>query len=181
MGDIMFSSPTHNLAQALASAPNKKVYRYTQTLRNPFPGSPLSHVAGHHFIELLLLFGPLSERYQTQKLKDISEEYGRRWLRFVVGEEPWAQYETGNEEKIMVINGRTGFELRTREEDVVESEVSEEGARRYKGWGAVREVMQDLAKEKGIVKAEEARMEWGTDGGIFRLAGLLGPYGIVLP
>lgn len=31
------------------------------------------------------------------------------------------------------------------------------------------------------VKGAEVRMRWGTDGGFWRLAGVKGPYGVVLP
>lgn len=181
MGDVMFSSPTHNLAQSLASSSNKNIYRYSQMIRNPFPGSPLYHVSGPHSIDNFFLFGTLRERYPTQKLRDLSEEFGKRWLRFAVGLEPRSGYVKGDE-KIMVIHGRSGFELRSRDEDVMESAKSEEGARRYGAWEVIAEVLKDLASgERGIVKGEEARMEWGTDGGVFRLAGLAGPYGVVIP
>ncbi|PVH81523.1 alpha/beta-hydrolase [Cadophora sp. DSE1049] len=183
MGDVMFSSPTHNLAKSLITnlGNKKKIYRYTQTVRNPFPGSPVYQVAGPHSIDSFFLFGTLRERYPTKKLRDLSEEFGKRWLRFAAGIEPWAQYET-KEEKIMVINGITGFDLRSQEDDTIDSAASEEGVRRYEGWEAIADVMQKLAEgDHGRENGEKARMEWGTDGGVFRLAGLQGPYGVVLP
>jgi hypothetical protein len=94
MGDIMFSEPIHRLALSLASS-KKKIYHYTQTIRNPFQGSLLHQIPGHHFIDLLFLFQTLRERYPSQKLRDISEEYGRRWIRFAAGEMPWEEYKLG--------------------------------------------------------------------------------------
>jgi hypothetical protein len=180
MGDIMFSEPTNKVAVALGSPSNrKKVYRYTQTQRNPFQGSYLHQIPGHHFIESLFLFQTLMERYPSQKLRDLSEEYGKRWIRFAVGQEPWEEYRLDGEEgegNIMVINGRTGFEIRSRKEDEAEGAVCEEGERRYSEWETVAEVMGDIAKVGGVQLAELARWKWGTDDGVFRLAGLKGPY-----
>jgi hypothetical protein len=180
MGDLMFSEPMHKLVASLGSpSSNKKVYRYTQTLRNPFQGSLLHQIPGHHFIDLLFLFQTLRDRYPSQKLRDISEEYGRRWIKFAVGEEPWEEYRldrTEGEGKSMVINGRTGFEVRSRREDEAESDISEEGERRYVGWEVIGEIMRDLVNEGGVRKGEDVKWKWGTDDGIFRLAGLKDPY-----
>lgn len=132
----MFSEPIHKLTGSFASLSSKKVYHYTQTLRNPFQGSLLHQIPGHHFIEALFLFQTLREKYPSQRLKDISEEYGKRWISFAAGEEPWEEYRLHGgvgDGKIMVINGRTGFEVRSRNDDEVESKISEEGERRYAG------------------------------------------------
>lgn len=181
MGDIMFSEPIHKLAVSLGSPfSNKKVYRYTQTVRNPFQGSLLHQIPGHHFIDLLFLFQTLKERYPSQRLRDISEEYGRRWIGFAVGKEPWEQYRLEGEKgegKIMVINGRTGFEVRSRKEDEAESAISEEGERRYVGWKAIGDIVGDIVRSSGVKTGEDVKWKWGTDDGIFRLAGLKGPYG----
>jgi hypothetical protein len=180
MGDLMFSEPIDKLAASLGSSSSrKKIYRYTQTLRNPFQGSLLHQIPGHHFIELLFLFQTLRERYPSQKLRDISEEYGKRWIKFAAGEEPWEEYRRGgrNEEgKMIVINGRTGFEVRSRSQDEAESMISDEGERRYVGWAAIREILTDIVKSDGVEAAEGMKWKWGTDDGIFRLAGLGGPY-----
>ena len=123
MGDVIFSEPTHKLASSLAiqKAPyKKKVYRYAMTMRNPFLGSPLHQIPGHHYIDLLLLFGTLMERYPTQRLRDLSEEFGRRWLRFGARLEPWGEYEVVGEEddgKIMIISGTEGFTVKSRKQD----------------------------------------------------------------
>jgi hypothetical protein len=183
MGDIMFSQPIHKLSRALASqneANKKKIYRYTQTVRNPFPGGLLHQIPAHHFIETMFLFGTLRHRYPSQRLKELSDEYGRRWIKFTYGLSPWEEY--AEDEKIVVIEGRAGFDLRSRREDEEKSGLAEEGERRYKGWEAIWEVMNDIAGGvEGSIKGEEARIRWGTDGGIFRLAGFDGPFGIVLP
>ena len=179
----MFSEPIHKLAGSLASLGSKKVYRYTQTLRNPFQGSLLHQIPGHHFVEVLYLFQTLVERYPSQKLKDISEQYGKRWISFAAGEEPWEEHKLDGGEgdgKIMVINGRTGFEVRSRYNDEVESKISEEGERRYAGWEVTREIMEALANEGESGRGESVRWNWGTDDGIFRLAGLEGPYENIL-
>jgi len=183
MGDVMFSEPIHKLAVSLASSKKKKVYRYTQTIRNPFQGSLLHQIPGHHFIDLLFLFQTLKERYPNQELRDISEEYGKRWIKFAVGEEPWEEYKLGSkdEEKIMVINGRKGFEIRTRREDELESAINEEGKRRYAGWEVIGEIMADLVNSNGVEGAVEVKWKWGTDDGIFRLAGLNDPYRDIIP
>jgi hypothetical protein len=74
-----------------------------------------SRVLFHHqFIDLLFLFQTLRERHPSQKSRDISQEYGERWFEFSVGEEPWEPFrlDGGVEEgKVVVINGRTGFEV----------------------------------------------------------------------
>jgi hypothetical protein len=186
MGDLMFSEPSHKFVNYLASqhSPNKKkIYRYTMTMRNPFPGSNLHQIPGHHFIDILFLFQTLRERYPTKRLRNLSEEFGKAWLRFGVGKEPWDEFKKGEgEEKIMVFNGVDGCSLRSRKEDERLSAGAEEGERRYKGWEAIAEVMGDLAKAKrGVVSAEETRLAWGPDGGVFRLIGLKGPYGVVIP
>lgn len=179
----MFSEPIHKLTGSLASLSSKKVYRYIQTLRNPFQGSLLHQIPGHHFIEALFLFQTLREKYPSQRLKDISEEYGKRWISFAAGEEPWEEYRLHGgvgDGKIMVINGRTGFEVRSRNDDEVESKIIEEGERRYAGWEVTREIMEALAKGDDSGRGENVRWNWGTDDGIFRLAGLKCPYENVL-
>lgn len=186
MGDIMFSEPSHKFVNYLASQPSthkKHAYRYTMTMRNPFPGSNLHQIPGHHFVDLLFLFQTLRERYPTKRLRNLSEEFGKAWLRFGVGKIPWPEFKKGEgEEKIMVFNGVDGCSLRTREEDEGLSARSEEGERRYKGWDAIADVFTNLAKGKnGAEGAEDARLAWGPDGGLFRLIGLNGPYGVVIP
>lgn len=180
MGDVMFSQPAHKLTRALASSTNPhkmKVYRYHQSIRGPFLGDHFQ-IPGPHSIEQLFLWGTMRDSYSSQKLRDISDEYGKRWIAFGNGKAPWQEF--GAEQNIMVIDGRKGFELRTRSEDEAESKWAEEGERRYKGWEVFEEVMVDLVEERGIEGAARARMEWTTDGGINRLAGLKGPFGGVL-
>jgi hypothetical protein len=181
MGDIAFSEPAHKLATSLSLSSNKKVYRYTLTMRNPFPGSDLYQIPGHHFIDLLYLFRTLRDRYSRTKDKEISDEFGKRWLAFGAGKEPWDEYKEG-EEKIMVVSGREGWVVKSREVDEVESKEAEEGERRYRCWEVLGDVMRDLVTgERGEVKGEETRLAWGPEGGIYRLVGMEGPSGVVIP
>jgi hypothetical protein len=184
MGDMTFSQPIHKVSSFIASLPpsptKKKIYRYTQTYRNPFPGSTLYQIPGHHFIDMLFLFGTLRERYPSQKLRDLSDEFGKRWLRFGVGLAPWEEYVLDGREdegKIMVINGRKGFDLRSRKEDVEESRLSEEGERRYVAWETMMEVMDGIAREQGVAKGEAAMWKWLANDGMLGLVGVKGPYG----
>ena len=88
---------------------------------------------------------------------------------------------TEDEGKIMIIGGSEGWSLKSRKQDERESKVVEEGERRYKGWEAIADVMRKLAEvDSGFVK-ENARLAWGPDGGIYRLLGVQGPYGVVRP
>lgn len=187
MGDVAFSEPSHKLATKLASVPqkiSKQVYRYTLTLRNPFPGSPYHQIPGHHFIDVLFLFGTLQFRYPMQRQRDLSTEFMKRWLLFGTGQEPWDQHviDGSNEEgKIMVVDGLNSWDIRTKKEDERKSKLSEEGPRRYQNWQVIAEVMNDIGKDH-IKNGVEARMSWGTDGGIFRWAlPKESPVGIVLP
>jgi hypothetical protein len=68
----------------------------------------------------------------------------------------------------MVINGRTGFEIRSRD-DEVESKISEEGERRYAEWEVTREIMEALATGGESGRGENMRWNWGTDDGIFQI------------
>jgi hypothetical protein len=129
---------------------------------------------------MLFLFATLRDRYPSQKLRDLSGEFGKRWLKFGVGLAPWEEYVLdGNEGegKIMVINGRNGFDLRSRKEDVEESKLSEEGERRYAAWETTIEVMSDIAREQGVVKGEAVMWKWLTNDGMLGLVGIKGPYG----
>ena len=131
------------------------------------------NIPGPHSIELFFIFGVLRDRYPNRKLVDVSDGYGERLIAFAARRSPWKEY--GEEGNIMVIEGRKGFDLRSRMEDEVESVLSEEGERRYKAWEVVEEVMQDLSKsEGGVSGGVKARFQWCTDGGIFKLAGFNG-------
>lgn len=118
-------------------------------------------------------------------LRHLSEEFGRRWLRFANGEAPWEEFRLdGKEEdgKIMIVSGKEGWIVKSRKQDHEESRLAEEGPRRYEAWEAIGSAVRDLATgERGNAQGEEARLAWGPDGGIFRLAGLKGPAGVVLP
>ncbi|KAH8597396.1 Alpha/Beta hydrolase protein [Bisporella sp. PMI_857] len=150
-GDITFSNPTHKLANSLAlstTAKKRNIYRYHLTLRNPIPGSPFYQVP-HHFVELLFLFGTLRERYSTQIARDLSDEVGKRWLKFGAGKEPWDRYE--EDRKVMIISGDNKWVSRTKENDEKESKLTEEGPRRYREW----EVISDVLKSIGTIETGE--------------------------
>lgn len=141
-GDVMFSLPCHNLAK-MAAQSSKQLYRYTLSLRNPFPGSFFSNVLGHHFIELIYQFMMLMERFPLQKQRDISIGFARQWTAFAYGEDPWARY-TWADETIAVADSREGWVVRSRAKDLVSSAYDEGGQRRYNKWEALDEVFRSL-------------------------------------
>src|SRR6187402_1544393 len=126
----MPAEPTHVLAKILAARSNKRIYRYNIALRNPFPGSMFTEVAGHHFIDLLFLFMTLSERYPSDTYRSISTGFAKRWITFANGQPPWKRY-TIKEQSIAVVNLTQGWVTKTREEDQLKSKESVEGQRRY--------------------------------------------------
>ncbi|KAH8729924.1 Alpha/Beta hydrolase protein [Ilyonectria robusta] len=141
-GDVMFSLPCHKLLQT-ATRSRKQVYRYTLSLRNPFPGSFFSGVLGHHFIELAYQFMTLMDRFPLQKQRDISIGFARKWTAFAYGEEPWAPYMLADE-TIAVADSREGWVVRTRAEDMESSADDEGGQRRYAKWEALDAVFCEL-------------------------------------
>ena len=104
-------------------------------------------VAGHHFIELLFQFQTLLERFPTQRLRKISTEFAQRLIKFAVGEAPWSPYEA-HEQRIAVVSSRDGWQVYTREEDVRQGGLTEEGGRRYDAWETVEEVWAGLEINK---------------------------------
>ncbi|KAM6520250.1 hypothetical protein FALCPG4_013799 [Fusarium falciforme] len=150
-GDVMFSAPCHNMSKKLAIS-NKKFYRYTLSLRNPFPGSTFSNVLGHHFVELIYQFMMYTERFPLQKQRDISLGFVKKWTAFAYGEEPWTPYTS--EEAIAVADSREGWVVRTRDEDLERSAQDEGGQRRYEQWEVLDEVCQALGGQ--AVKAVQA-------------------------
>lgn len=159
MGDHIISESVHSLSNFLVGNTSKKIYRYTETVRNPIPGTPNHQIPGHHFIELLYLFGTIRERYPSQRDRYLSEEFGKRWLRFGVGLEPWDEYRIEGKEddgKIMIISGSEGWVLKSRARDGMESLKAEEGKRRYEGWEVMTEVIKSLFEgERDAVEVEE--------------------------
>ncbi|MCJ1398584.1 hypothetical protein MMC11_001784 [Xylographa trunciseda] len=161
MGDLLFSEPTHSLANALsdsASGKKRKVYRYTFGLPNPFPGSMYSYVVGHHFVDVLYLFMTLDLRYPTHRDNFYSRqatEMARKWIRFGNGLPPWPKgYDTidGN---IAVCDDLRGWEVRTRKEDEEITKSDPWGPRRYKGWEAMSEAFGRVGKRDGNGVAAE--------------------------
>ncbi|KAF5006574.1 hypothetical protein FDECE_7049 [Fusarium decemcellulare] len=151
-GDVMFSAPCHNMSKKLATS-NKQFYRYTLSLRNPFPGSIFSNVLGHHFVELIYQFMMFTERFPLQKQREISLGFVQKWTAFAYGQEPWTPY-TGEDETIAVADSLEGWIVRTRVEDLERSAQDEGGQRRYKQWEALDEVFQGLDGKD--VKAAQA-------------------------
>ncbi|KAG4428509.1 hypothetical protein IFR05_016006 [Cadophora sp. M221] len=178
-GDLTFSQSTHSLTNSYArnqkqqqqeSSSHKTIYRYSLELRNPFPGSIFYGVAGHHFIELLFQFQTLKERYPTDRLRAISTEFSQRLIKFAVGEAPWSSYEA-EEQRIAVVSSRDGWQVYTREEDVRQALLCEDGGRRYDAWEVMEEVWSALKTRPD--KEEIIRMV-GMEG-LEGLIGLLGP------
>jgi hypothetical protein len=119
LGDLIFSQPTHVLAQELAGTTvrndkdrRRKVYRYTMCLSNPFPGSSLSHVPDHHFVEILFQFMTLIPRYPRRRndfLALIAIDTARKWNHFANGLAPWeGEYDRTNEGKVALCDGIRG-------------------------------------------------------------------------
>ncbi|KAH9224255.1 Alpha/Beta hydrolase protein [Leptodontidium sp. 2 PMI_412] len=150
-GDLTFSQSTHSLTNSYALkqkkqqqlSSHKTIYRYSLELRNPFPGSIFYGVAGHHFIELLFQFQTLKERYPTDRLRAISTEFSQRLIKFAVGAAPWSPYEA-DEQRIAVVSSRDGWQVFTREEDMQQALLCEDGGRRYDAWEVMEEVWTAL-------------------------------------
>lgn len=157
VGDLLFSQPTDAVCDSLTT---KKIFRYTLTARNPFPGSVYTMAPGHHFLDLLFLFLTLRDRYPNPTYTAIAEGFASRWIKFANGEEPWPKYRVSDENgeagegTIAVINGINGWTFRSKEEDKALSAASEEGPRRYEQWKTISQVFSHLAD---TTEAEEAR------------------------
>jgi hypothetical protein len=159
---IAFIAPTHHLLTTLASSPSlitkkKKLFKYNNALRNPFPGTPYYGVAGHHFIELGFQFMTLQERYPHPKLTEISTEFARRLIMFANGKAPWEEFEV-REQRVAVVSSGKGWRTYTREEDEALEPMEEEGGRRYEVWEALDEVFTEL-KAKGRDVYQELKLE----------------------
>jgi hypothetical protein len=100
-------------------------------------------VAGHHFIELLFQ----TKRYPTPRLGKISTQLAQRPIKFAAGEEPWSPYEV-DEQRIAIVSSRDGWQVYTREEDVRQGDIAEEGTRRYEAWEVMEEVRSGLGKNR---------------------------------
>ena len=142
----------YRLAETLSQPVyNKKVYRYTNTVRNPFPGSAAYQVSGHA-VDLLYFFGNYIDRFATQRARETSIGFVTRFIRFAYGEAPWDQY-TPEERKIAVADGRVGWVTRTREEDERISKDDEIGERRYAHWDVLGEVLGSLGDEADRIRS----------------------------
>lgn len=151
-GDIMFSLPIHHLAQSLSKS-GKPTYRYSLSLRNPFPGSPYSFVLGHHFIELAYQFMTLLDRFPLPVQRDVSVGFAARWLAFANGDAPWSPYACGHtddnanaDEALAVADEREGWVVRSRLEDSTETRGADGGVRRYLQWEAMSDIFESLGE-----------------------------------
>jgi hypothetical protein len=113
------------LAKYISTGTNKKIYRYSFDVRNPFPSHSL-YQQTHHWVDKYFVFRTLAFRYPTQKLKDISTKHAQLWVDFANEKAPWTQYRySGNgEEVIMVADERDGWVERTVAEDEKVTELS---------------------------------------------------------
>ncbi|KAH6661674.1 Alpha/Beta hydrolase protein [Halenospora varia] len=171
-GDLLFSEPAHNLCNSLAG--NKKIFRYTLTARNPFPGSIYSQVPGHHFLDILFLFLTLRDRFPSPVYAAIAEGFASRWITFAYGDAPWEEYSAPKADRvrvnkgeargnIAVVSGREGWVVRNRVQDEEESKKSEEGERRYKQFEIIQRVLgkfEDGCEAQRIRDALSGVGEW---------------------
>lgn len=155
-GDILLSDPMHRLANALVestSGPQRKVYRYSFGLTNPFLGSDFSFVTGHHFVDMLFLFCTLLDRYPHHRdnfLERQALETARKWVTFAHGQEPWDEYRGDRElvqRKIAICDDLRGWETRTVAQDAEVSKSDPWGERRYAGWEVFGQVYDSLRTE----------------------------------
>ncbi|KAF7558986.1 hypothetical protein G7046_g5167 [Stylonectria norvegica] len=157
-GDMMFSAPYDMLSNALSShkeGNGRNIYRYSFGLTNPFFGSPISYVTGHHFVEILFVFLTLLDRYPTHRnnwAAHQAQETARRWITFANGQEPWDSYripENGQvaDAKISICDDLRGWTVRTLEEDEMISKNDTWGPRRYGGWKAFNKAFSSLKAE----------------------------------
>ena len=157
-GDMMLSAPHDMLSNALAThegANRRKIYRYSFGLTNPFFGSPISFVTGHHFVEILFIFLTLLDRYPTHRnnwAARQAQETARRWITFANGQEPWDPYvipRNGHitDAKIAICDDLRGWTVRTLKEDEIVSKNDPWGERRYAGWKAFADAFNSLKTE----------------------------------
>lgn len=169
IGDLLFSQPIDKLATTLArktpsgskiNPKERKVYRYSIALSNPFAGNTHSFAAGHHFVEILFLFLTLLDRYPRRRerwLEVQARETARKWIRFANGKQPWDEYQVkatttkGNKSgidasgaKIAIADDLRGWTVRTLAEDEVVSKSDPWGERRYNGWWALGKAFDSL-------------------------------------
>lgn len=123
--------PCHLIADTIARESSKKVFRHNVMLRNPFLGSPLYQVQGHHFVELAYVFMTFLERFPTELDCETSREFARRWIAFSYQKEPWGEY--GDRGSIAIVDSHSGWRCVSAIEDVAASGELEKG-RRYKQW-----------------------------------------------
>ncbi|KAJ4983659.1 para-nitrobenzyl esterase [Stagonosporopsis vannaccii] len=173
LGDIIFDAPIHALCRHLTSRPptqnfpphppketekRKRLYRYLFDVGNPFLTSPLYRVP-HHWVDVYFLFGTLAFRFPTQKLRDLSEQHGRTWVRFANGEAPWAEYGEGRREEC-IESGREGeggggmekegvFIVADEAEGWAQRPLRDDEARRERNWARLDRLWEAWGEQKG--------------------------------
>ena len=150
LGDVWLTEPIHSIADAV-SEKGKEVYRYACCLSNPWPGSDVSFMTGHHFVEILFLFLTLCERYPRTRngfLEKQAKEMARRWIAFANRRAPWPKY-TKEERVMAVCDDRVGWDDRTRDLDEKISEADVWGRRRYKGVELMRRAWREMEQSQG--------------------------------
>lgn len=94
----------------------RKIYRYTLSLTNPFPRSGRSYVTWHHGVDNHFQFLNPLERYQRRRNEFIAKqaiEMARWWIIFSNGKEPWGEYippTQGGQGKITVCDDIRGLD-----------------------------------------------------------------------
>lgn len=126
----------------MARESSKKVFRHNVMLRNPFLGSPLYQVPGHHFVELAYVFMTFLERLPTELDRETSKEFARRWIMFAHQKEPWTEYRTGG--SIAVVDSQSGWTCVSAKEDTAVP-----GRRRYKQWEILFQMLSKVQHSRG--------------------------------
>lgn len=170
VGDLFLSEPIHKTATYLSrhgsggphGEKQRKIYRYSFGLSNPFPGSDHSFVTGHHFVEILFVFLTLLDRYPKHRdgwIAKQAKETAKRWIMFANGQAPWDEYVVApgpgrtDDAKMAVCDDLRGWHVRTLGEDEVQSKSDPWGERRYEGWGAIERAYEALREPGTDVKA----------------------------
>lgn len=169
IGDLVFSAPVHEMANHLSwkacTDGTRRIYRYCFGLSNPFLGSTLGYIPGHHFVEILYVFLTLLDRYPTRRdhwIEKQARETAKRWVSFANGQAPWTKYEvsrtatgTSGQEgmievkdaKIAIADDIHGWTIRTMSEDEELSKSDPWGERRYAARRALESAYLSLKTE----------------------------------
>ena len=111
-------------------------------LRNPFLGSMFYQVPGHHFVDLAYLFMNMQERFPSERDRQTSTEFARRWIAFSYQKSPWTEYR--DQQSIAVVDSQSGWRILTKKDDILLSREAEDGGRRYEQWEILFTTMEKL-------------------------------------